>query len=99
MRFITPLLMLGLSLHAAAQPAADFFVSPNGNDSWSGKLAVPNPARTDGPFASIARAQAAVRDLPKAKPVTVLLRDGTYYLSLSPTSPGTLTFSSTDSGA
>ena len=34
-----------------AQPFADFFVSPGGNDRWSGKLAEPNADSTDGPFA------------------------------------------------
>ena len=44
----------------------DFFVSPSGNDSWSGTLAEPNALNTDGPFATLARAQRAVREL-KAK--------------------------------
>ena len=42
---------------------ADFFVSTNGNDNWSGTLAKPNPAGTDGPFATLQRAQKAVRTL------------------------------------
>jgi hypothetical protein len=41
---------------------ADFFVATNGSDAWSGKLAAPNSAKTDGPFASVPRAQAAVRE-------------------------------------
>ena len=54
---------------------ADFYVSTYGNDSWSGKLASPNETKTDGPFASIQRAQKAVLALkskvfsPKEKPV------------------------------
>jgi regulation of enolase protein 1 (concanavalin A-like superfamily) len=48
---------------------ADFYVAPNGNDSWSGSLAEPNADQTDGPFASIQRAQVAVRSL-KAKTYT-----------------------------
>ncbi|MHC4804700.1 MAG: hypothetical protein ACYTBX_00360 [Planctomycetota bacterium] len=53
----------------------DFYIAPNGNNSWSGKLAAPNPEQSDGPFATIERAQQAVRDLkskiylPKGKPV------------------------------
>src|SRR5579872_4413408 len=81
------------------KPTADFYVATNGNDAWTGKLAAPNPARTDGPFASVARAQQAVRGLRGSKPLTVMLRGGTYYLPLSPTSPGTLRFDATDSGA
>ena len=42
---------------------ADFYISPSGNDSWSGKLAEPNPTKTDGPFATIGKAQNAVREL------------------------------------
>lgn len=54
---------------------ADFYVSPQGNDSWSGTLAAPNAAGTDGPFRTLERAQKAVRDLkaqvykPKEAPV------------------------------
>ncbi len=54
---------------------ADFYVSPKGNDSWSGTLAEPNSAGTDGPFLTLERAQKAVRELkaqvfkPKDAPV------------------------------
>ena len=41
----------------------DFYVSPKGNDNWSGTLAEPNSASTDGPFATIMRAKIAVREL------------------------------------
>ena len=42
---------------------ADFYVSPSGNDNWTGKLAEPNLTKTDGPFATIDKAQKAVREL------------------------------------
>lgn len=79
---------------------ADFYVSTQGNDSWSGKLDCPNQANTDGPFASIAKAQQAVRAvLPgRSSPIIVMVRDGVYYLPSSPTSPGTLNFTVSDSG-
>ena len=54
---------------------ADFFVATNGNDNWSGTLATPNANKTDGPFATIEKAQKAVRILkvavykPKKDPV------------------------------
>ena len=54
---------------------------------------MPNAEGTDGPFASIARAQFAVRERLAAhsgRSLTVVLRQGTYYLALSPTNPGTL---------
>ena len=46
---------------AARTPAADFVVSPQGNDRWSGRLA--DPGENDGPFATVARAHQAVRAL------------------------------------
>ena len=54
---------------------ADFYVAVNGNDAWSGTLAEPNAAKTDGPFATIARSMQAVRELksrvykPKVAPI------------------------------
>lgn len=82
--------------------AADFYVAPGGNDSWSGTLPAANAASTDGPFASIARAQLAVRALRQSNPsraLTIMLRGGTYYLPVSATNPGTLNFTANDSGA
>jgi len=70
---------------AAEVLKADFFVSNLGKDTWSGRLAAPNKRRTDGPFATIARAQQAVRELrrkqpERQEPVVVMVRGGTYYL-------------------
>ncbi|NOZ20755.1 MAG: right-handed parallel beta-helix repeat-containing protein [Planctomycetes bacterium] len=59
---------------------ADYYVATNGNDAWSGKLPEPNADKTDGPFATLTRAQQAVRET-KGKPVTVLIRGGVYRLS------------------
>jgi hypothetical protein len=62
--------------------AADFFVSPGGNDRWSGRLA--SPGESDGPFATVARARLAVRELRKSRSepgsVRIVLRGGTYAL-------------------
>ncbi len=60
-----------------------FYVSPVGRDEWSGKLKAPNSGCTDGPFATLQKAQSAVRDLKKRglrQPVEVILRGGIYYL-------------------
>jgi hypothetical protein len=43
--------------------AVTFYVAPEGRDSWSGKLASPNSARTDGPFATLEAARDAIRRL------------------------------------
>ncbi len=73
-----------------------FHVASAGNDAWSGRLAAPNRARTDGPLATVGRARDAVRAL-KAQGglksrVCVLIHGGTYRL------PQTLTFGPEDSG-
>jgi len=73
------------------------YVAPNGNDAWSGTLAKPNSAGTDGPFATIAGACDAIRHLKASKglqePVTVSVREGTYRVSepivFSPEDSGT----------
>ena len=62
------------------KPAATFHVGPEGRDNWSGTVAFPNPARTDGPFATIERARDVVRRFratarPRG-PVVVLLHAG-----------------------
>ncbi len=85
-----------------ADATATYYVAPNGDDRWSGTLAAPDAAKTDGPFASVAKAQLAARESLAAHPrqsVTIMLRQGTYYLPLSPTNPGTLNFTAVDSGA
>jgi hypothetical protein len=70
----------------AAQAAAlDFHVATNGADTWSGKLAVPNASGTDGPFASVGRAQSEVRKLSQTRGlpgggVNILVHQGTYRL-------------------
>ncbi len=62
-----------------------YFVSPLGDDSWSGEIPDPTPDRTDGPFASLQRARDALRDLKStptglAGPAMVLIRAGVYSL-------------------
>ncbi|MHB8973719.1 MAG: right-handed parallel beta-helix repeat-containing protein [Pirellulaceae bacterium] len=66
--------------------AAEFYISPTGNDGWSGKLAQPNAAATDGPFATLERARDAIRTQQSHGPlpaggVTVELSGGTYELA------------------
>ena len=79
----------------AEKGPADFFVSPHGNDSWSGTI--PDRGEKDGPFATVERARGAVRSLlgqtKDPRKVRVELRGGTYYLD----SP--LEFGPEDSGA
>ncbi|NLY01577.1 MAG: hypothetical protein GXY83_36275 [Rhodopirellula sp.] len=59
---------------------AEWFVSTEGNDGWSGKLAAANPAKTDGPFATLERARDELRKSKSAAPATIYLRGGQYAL-------------------
>ncbi len=93
------LLMLGVldvgPAVAQKKGSTAFYVAPDGSDSWSGTLPSPNEAKTDGPFATVSRAQQAVRAVPaaaKSAGSTVFLRGGLYSL----TAP--LAFDKTDSG-
>jgi regulation of enolase protein 1 (concanavalin A-like superfamily) len=68
----------------AQSAKGDFFVSPKGNDAWSGTLEAPNATLTDGPFATITRAKLAVRELkssvyePKGKAIDARYTGTTY---------------------
>ncbi len=48
---------------AAPEPKVAYCVSALGNDAWSGTLTEPNPAKTDGPFATLERARDEIRKL------------------------------------
>ncbi|WP_197455778.1 right-handed parallel beta-helix repeat-containing protein [Stieleria neptunia] len=62
---------------------ADWYVSTNGSDNWSGTLAEPNAQGNDGPFATLQRARDAIRELGErpSKDLVVLVRGGTYRLT------------------
>ena len=73
-----------LLIAAQVGRAVTLYVSPEGNDRWSGLLAEPNRERTDGPLASLAGARDAIRQLkskgPLTAPVLVDVAAGTYIL-------------------
>jgi hypothetical protein len=80
-----------------AGTAADFYVAADGNDAWSGTLPAPNTGATDGPFATIAKAQTAVQAIlqnPQGRTQTILIqiRQGTYFVAQP------LSFTTADSG-
>ncbi len=63
-----------------------FYVSPVGNDSWSGCLPEPNRDGSDGPFATFSRAVEAIQNVQQTKPTAsatclVMIRAGRYELS------------------
>ena len=66
-----------------AHAAVEFYLSPQGKDTWSGKLAEPNVQKSDGPLATVAAAQKAARAAKPGKdnPVTVHVRGGRYQLT------------------
>jgi hypothetical protein len=68
------------------------FVTPDGNDRWSGLRALADAAGDNGPVASIQRAGEIVRERRPAGGAEVLISGGNYYLNRG------LTFSSADSG-
>lgn len=79
-RFMLALVVLVISLAVAmAAEQATVYVSPAGNDNWSGKLPAPNAAKTDGPLATLPAAVAAARKLPV--PRRIVLREGKYCLN------------------
>ena len=70
---------------AHAQSPVRLYVSPQGNDAWSGRLARPDPSRADGPLATLRGARDAVRRMKAGgglnAPVEILFADGTYPLT------------------
>ena len=59
------ILFAGISSYArgGVDPVTSLYVSPSGNDAWSGTLQAPNATNTDGPKATIDGARAAMRTM------------------------------------
>jgi hypothetical protein len=94
-------LILAGSIVVPADDRMVLYVAPNGNDTWSGRLADPASNGQDGPFATVHRAQLALREWRAASPPAatapvpeVQLRGGAYYLdqpwTLTPEDSGTI---------
>lgn len=92
--FVSVAATIAMSFCCAAEPTADFFVSREGSDAWTGTLSLPNAERSDGPFATLERARDAVRETiaNRTGDVAVLIRGGTYRLE------STVVFGLLDSG-
>jgi hypothetical protein len=96
LRSVVCLVLLSLFLVQCAE-AVTLYVSPQGNDQWSGRLARPNTGRTDGPVSSLMGARDKIRFLksqgPITEPVRVIVQDGKYVLrepfKLAPEDSGT----------
>lgn len=68
---------------SASAEQIQFYVATDGNDAWSGMLKAPNATEDDGPFATLARARDAIRQLKKENELPkngtkVVVRGGTY---------------------
>ncbi len=76
------LITIALALAGHVATAADLYVSPQGNDAWTGTLEKPNRTRTDGPLASLVGARDAIRNLKAAgtvqEPIRVRIQPGRY---------------------
>jgi hypothetical protein len=76
-RSIIALFVLAMAL--SVQAATTIYVSPNGNDAWSGLPARPNSQGTDGPVATLQRARDIVRQTRSAQDQPrVVVADGRY---------------------
>ena len=73
-------LFASISLVATSTADITLHVSPQGNDTWSGKLPHANAGKTDGPLATPAGARDAARKL-DSKPVRIQFADGVYPLA------------------
>ena len=91
---VAPVALLAVQGSAPAPPTVTLYVSPGGSDLWSGRLADPNSAASDGPLATFDRARATVQNLVKTglTQINVQFRGGTYYL------PATEMLAAADSG-
>lgn len=81
----------------AERPAnGDLFISPDGDDAWSGTHPEPTDDGTDGPLATLEGAKRAIQDRKRcaalARPLTVWLRGGRYAIDEP------ITFDSDDGG-
>jgi hypothetical protein len=94
------LLFSPLSLRAQSAPGSprSIYVSPTGNDAWTGSLSEANGTKSDGPLRSLARARDVVRAMKTSGiadrgPIHVYLCEGVYYLAeplvLTPADSGT----------
>jgi len=77
MNFATLVLLLAGACCAAEVPV--WHVAPDGNDKWSGTLARPNAAKSDGPLASLAAARDASRKR-AGVPRRIVLAEGRLFL-------------------
>jgi len=85
LRFCADVMFALVCAQVARGAALELHVATDGSDRFTGKLARPNAAKTDGPLATLTGARDAIRMLKKNTPlpaggVTVTIGAGTYFL-------------------
>jgi hypothetical protein len=84
---VCPLILtVGIFCNDVSSLHADevLYVSPQGDDHWSGRQPSPDASKGDGPLATLAGARDAIRKLQageRRQPVKVIIGDGTYRIS------------------
>jgi len=97
-QLMTAMALLPLSgLRGVEAGGSAIYVSPSGNDAWSGSMPEPNTQKSDGPLATPQKARDVARGLKsrlgeKTASIQIHLRGGVYFLS------GPLTLAPEDSG-
>ncbi len=81
-RSVIAVLVLACLTAVPLQGAATVYVSPSGNDAWSGQIAQPNAQGTDGPVATLTRARDILRQKKTDQgPSRVVVADGRYLMT------------------
>lgn len=80
------LVLLSGVLFLQAQKTMNLYVSPDGNDFWSGRLPVANKEKNDGPFRTLERANESIAGMSEAGKlpgikVQLQIRKGTYEIT------------------
>jgi hypothetical protein len=73
--------LLSLFAFLGSLQAQQLFVSPQGNDTWSGKLETPARDGRDGPLATLQGARDALRKMERSGTATVQVLPGNYSLT------------------
>ncbi len=78
---LSPRLASGGLFTAGSAAETVIYLAPQGNDTWSGRLPVPNGDRTDGPVASLHQAVRRAREAGADQDRRIVVADGEYLLS------------------
>ncbi len=83
--FFCMILLTSLISFAQNSNELMIYISPEGNDAWSGALPEANESKTEGPLASIQKALEKVKNIRNSdagdKTIRVVLRGGTYLVN------------------